>query len=95
MKIHSPIPRDNFAMRIQPPKTRKKTFTREEFKSYFLKHTLNFSDGMSVGLQAFFPDDRGFIAVTWKEFPLINLIQMFPFEHQWIVKEILEEFEKK
>lgn len=82
-------------MRIQPPKTKKRTFTIEEFKSYFLKHTLNFSDGMSIALQAFFPDEHGYTAVTWKEFPLVNFITMFPLEHQWIVKEILEEFENK
>jgi len=82
-------------MRIQPPKSKKKYFTKKEYKAYFLKHLLYIGDGTTIELQAFFPDENGYVAVRWKDWPLTNFIQMFPYEHQWVVKEIIEEFEKK
>ncbi len=81
-------------MRIQPPKTKKKIFNREEFKDYFLNHVLIIGGlGLKIELKNFFPDENGHVHLKLDNER--DLIQMFPYVYEHMVSELIEELIKK
>lgn len=75
-------------MRIQPPKTDKKEFTKEEFKKYMFDHVVVGADKPIPVLDFFNETAKGFPS---KKEALESFLTMWPYQYQFAVEDIFWE----
>lgn len=76
-------------MRIQPPKTKAKSFNTnsKSFEKYILNHKILYEDGTSENMVDFF--ERQLLAFHHHESFLDVFVNMWPIDYQPYVKRIL------